>query len=251
MAEITATVRNSAENARQASALAVSASGVACRGGVIVAKVVETMSMINDASTKIVDIISVIDGIAFQSNILALNAAVEAARAGGQGRGFAVVAGEVRNLAHRSAAAAKEIKALIGDSVARIDDGTRLVQEAGGTMQDIVASVERVSDIIGAISHATQEQDAGIGQINQAIAQMDQVTQQNAALVEEAAAASAAMQEQAAKLAQVVGVFKVGLTAACGAGTCGSAKYRTLKSSRSILKVRARSTSKSCDGAAD
>jgi methyl-accepting chemotaxis protein len=172
------------------------------------------MGMIKAASNKIVDIIGVIDGIAFQTNILALNAAVEAARAGEQGKGFAVVASEVRNLAQRSAAAARDIKALIGDSVARVGDGTRLVQEAGNTMQDIVANVERVSDIIGAISNATREQDAGIGQINMAVAQMDQVTQQNAALVEEAAAASAAMQEQAAKLAQVVSVFQLNLTSA-------------------------------------
>jgi methyl-accepting chemotaxis protein len=209
-----ANVRHSAESARQASALAVSAASVASRGGVVVAQVVETMGMIKAASNKIVDIIGVIDGIAFQTNILALNAAVEAARAGEQGKGFAVVASEVRNLAQRSAAAARDIKALIGDSVARVGDGTRLVQEAGNTMQDIVANVERVSDIIGAISNATREQDAGIGQINMAVAQMDQVTQQNAALVEEAAAASAAMQEQAAKLAQVVSVFQLNLTSA-------------------------------------
>jgi methyl-accepting chemotaxis protein len=214
MEEMAANVRHSAESARQASALAVSAASVASRGGVVVAQVVETMGMIKAASNKIVDIIGVIDGIAFQTNILALNAAVEAARAGEQGKGFAVVASEVRNLAQRSAAAAKDIKALIGDSVARVGDGTRLVQEAGNTMQDIVANVERVSDIIGAISNATREQDAGIGQINMAVAQMDQVTQQNAALVEEAAAASAAMQEQAAMLAQVVSVFQLNLTSA-------------------------------------
>jgi methyl-accepting chemotaxis protein len=209
MEELTTAVKQSAENARQASELAESASDVAGRGGVVVAKVVDTMAAINDSSSKIVDIISVIDGIAFQTNILALNAAVEAARAGEQGRGFAVVAGEVRNLAQRSAAAAKEIKGLIGDSVARVGDGTKLVQEAGATMQDIVASVRRVSGMIGAISSATQEQGAGIEHVNQAIAQMDQVTQQNAALVEEAAAASEAMQEQAARLAQVVSVFKL------------------------------------------
>ena len=209
MEELTSTVKNSAENAREASRLADSAAEVAGRGGVVVARVVDTMASINASSSKIVDIIGVIDGIAFQTNILALNAAVEAARAGEQGRGFAVVASEVRNLAQRSAAAAKEIKALIGDSVARVDDGAKLVEEAGATMQEIVASVNKVSTMIGAISNATQEQGEGIEHINQAIAQMDQVTQQNASLVEEAAAASEAMQEQAAKLAQVVSVFRV------------------------------------------
>ncbi|MCS0611659.1 methyl-accepting chemotaxis protein [Massilia kyonggiensis] len=209
MEELTSTVKNSAENAREASRLADSAAEVAGRGGDVVARVVDTMASINASSSKIVDIIGVIDGIAFQTNILALNAAVEAARAGEQGRGFAVVASEVRNLAQRSASAAKEIKALIGDSVARVDDGAKLVEEAGATMQEIVASVNKVSTMIGAISNATQEQGEGIEHINQAIAQMDQVTQQNASLVEEAAAASEAMQEQAAKLAQVVSVFRV------------------------------------------
>jgi len=209
MEELTSTVKNSAENAREASRLADSAAEVAGRGGAVVARVVDTMASINESSGKIVDIIGVIDGIAFQTNILALNAAVEAARAGEQGRGFAVVASEVRNLAQRSATAAREIKALIGDSVARVDDGAKLVEEAGATMQEIVASVNKVSTMIGAISSATREQGDGIEHINQAIAQMDQVTQQNASLVEEAAAASEAMQEQAAKLAQVVGVFRV------------------------------------------
>jgi methyl-accepting chemotaxis protein len=209
MEELTTTVRQSAENARQASALAESAAGVAGRGGEVVARVVDTMEAIKTSSSKIVDIIGVIDGIAFQTNILALNAAVEAARAGEQGRGFAVVAGEVRSLAQRSAQAAKEIKELIGDSVEKVGDGARLVLDAGATMEEIVASVNRVSAMIGAISSATQEQGAGIEHINQAIAQMDQVTQQNASLVEEAAAASEAMQEQAAKLAQTVSVFRV------------------------------------------
>jgi methyl-accepting chemotaxis protein len=212
MEELTATVKQSAENARQASELAESAASVAGRGGEVVARVVDTMDAIKGASSKIVDIIGVIDGIAFQTNILALNAAVEAARAGEQGRGFAVVAGEVRNLAQRSAAAAKEIKLLIGDSVARVGDGATLVSEAGATMQEIVASVNRVSGMISAISSATGEQRSGIEHINQAIAQMDQVTQQNASLVEEAAAASEAMQEQAAQLARVVSVFQVGAT---------------------------------------
>ena len=202
MEELTSTVKNSAENAREASRLADSAAEVAGRGGAVVARVVDTMASINESSGKI-------DGIAFQTNILALNAAVEAARAGEQGRGFAVVASEVRNLAQRSATAAREIKALIGDSVARVDDGAKLVEEAGATMQEIVASVNKVSTMIGAISSATQEQGDGIEHINQAIAQMDQVTQQNASLVEEAAAASVAMREQAAKLAQVVGGFRV------------------------------------------
>jgi methyl-accepting chemotaxis protein len=182
---------------------------VAAQGGAVVAQVVDTMGSINDSSKKIVDIISVIDGIAFQTNILALNAAVEAARAGEQGRGFAVVASEVRNLAQRSAAAAKEIKTLIGDSVEKVDAGAKLVDHAGATMQEIVASIARVTDIMGEITAATQEQTSGIEQINQAISQMDQVTQQNASLVEEAAAASEAMQDQASKLSQVVSVFKL------------------------------------------
>ena len=209
MEELTSTVAQNADNARQASVLAVSASQVANRGGTVVSQVVQTMASINASSKRIVDIVGVIDGIAFQTNILALNAAVEAARAGEQGRGFAVVASEVRNLAQRSAAAAKEIKALIGDSVAKVDDGARLVDEAGSTMHEIVGSVQRVADIIGEISAATLEQTAGLGQINQAIAQMDQVTQENAALVEEAAAASEAMQGQAGQLVQLVSIFKL------------------------------------------
>jgi len=209
MEELTSTVKQNAENAQQANTLAVSASEVAVRGGAVVAQVVQTMGAINDSSRKIVDIISVIDGIAFQTNILALNAAVEAARAGEQGRGFAVVASEVRNLAQRSASAAKEIKQLIGDSVNRVDEGARLVDEAGATMDEIVTSVSRVTDIIAQISAASQEQNAGIEQINEAITQMDQVTQQNAALVEESAAAAASMEEQAGSLSQVVDVFKL------------------------------------------
>jgi methyl-accepting chemotaxis protein len=209
MEELTSTVRQNADNARQANTLAASASGVAQRGGEVVSRVVETMDSINASSAKIVDIIAVIDGIAFQTNILALNAAVEAARAGEQGRGFAVVAGEVRTLAHRSAAAAKEIKELIGDSVEKVGAGSKLVEEAGSTMDDIVTSVARVTDIMGEISMATQEQSTGIDQINMAVGQMDTVTQQNAALVEEAAAAAASLQEQAARLAEVVSVFRM------------------------------------------
>jgi methyl-accepting chemotaxis protein len=210
MEELNSTVTQTAENARQASQLAAAASEVAGRGGAVVAQVVETMASIDASSKKIADIISVIDGIAFQTNILALNAAVEAARAGEQGRGFAVVASEVRNLAHRSAAAAKEIKELINDSVSKVDTGAGLVNQAGATMTEIVGSVKRVTDIIGDITAATEEQRAGIGQINQAISQMDDVTQQNAALVEEAAAASDAMQDQAQQMARVVSVFKLG-----------------------------------------
>ena len=213
MEELTSTVKQNAENAKQANQLAIGASDVAVKGGGVVWQVVTTMSSINDSSKKIVDIISVIDGIAFQTNILALNAAVEAARAGEQGRGFAVVASEVRNLAQRSAAAAKEIKSLIEDSVGKVDSGAKLVDEAGRTMQEIVASVKRVTDIMSEITAASQEQSAGIEQVNQAITQMDEVTQQNAALVEQAAAASESMQEQAQKLTQAVSVFKLAGTA--------------------------------------
>jgi methyl-accepting chemotaxis protein len=209
MEELTSTVKQNADNARQANQLAMKASDVAGQGGMVVAQVVGTMESINQASKKIVDIISVIDGIAFQTNILALNAAVEAARAGEQGRGFAVVAAEVRTLAQRSAGAAKEIKALINTSVEKVNAGTALVNQAGTTMGDIVDSIRQVTDIMGDISAASQEQTAGIEQINQAITQMDQVTQQNAALVEEAAAASEAMQEQAGNLARMVSVFKL------------------------------------------
>jgi len=213
MEEITSTVKQNAENAKQANQLALSASEVAVKGGRVVGEVVGTMSSINESSKKIVDIISVIDGIAFQTNILALNAAVEAARAGEQGRGFAVVASEVRNLAQRSATAAKEIKALIGDSVDKVGAGTKLVDEAGKTMQEIVTSVKRVTDIMSEITAASQEQSSGIEQVNQAITQMDQVTQQNAALVEQAAAAAESLEEQAQNLTQAVSVFRLAQTA--------------------------------------
>jgi methyl-accepting chemotaxis protein len=221
MEELTSTVKQNADNARQANQLALSASEVAVKGGDVVGQVVSTMASINASSRKIVDIIGVIDGIAFQTNILALNAAVEAARAGEQGRGFAVVASEVRNLAQRSAAAAKEIKGLIDDSVGKVDAGTALVGEAGKTMEEIVGSIRRVTDIVGEITAASHEQTQGIEQINQAITQMDQVTQQNAALVEEAAAAAGSLQEQATVLAEVVGVFK--LNHAPAAPTAGRA----------------------------
>ncbi len=210
MEELTDTVRQNAENARQANQLVVSASEFAQKGGKVVGQVVTTMGSIKESSRKIVDIIGVIDGIAFQTNILALNAAVEAARAGEQGRGFAVVAAEVRNLAQRSAGAAKEIKTLIGNSVEKVDQGSKLVDEAGKTMGEMVTSVQHVADIMSEITAASQEQSAGIGEVNQAIAQMDEMTQQNAALVEQAAAAAESMQEQAALLADAVSVFKLG-----------------------------------------
>ncbi len=209
MEELTATVKQNAENAKQANQLAGNASSVAIKGGTVVQQVVGTMSSINESSRKIVDIISVIDGIAFQTNILALNAAVEAARAGEQGRGFAVVAAEVRNLAQRSAAAAKEIKTLIDDSVHKVDAGTKLVDDAGKTMEEIVNAVKRVTDIMSEISAASNEQSQGIEQINTAITQMDEVTQQNAALVEEAAAAAESLEEEAQSLTRAVSVFKL------------------------------------------
>jgi methyl-accepting chemotaxis protein len=209
MEELTSTVKQNADNAREANQLAASASEVARKGGEVVSQVVDTMGSINTSANKIVDIIGVIDGIAFQTNILALNAAVEAARAGEQGRGFAVVASEVRNLAQRSAAAAKEIKTLIGDSVEKVERGSKLVGQAGVTMDEVVASVKRVTDIMGEIANASQEQSAGIAQVNLSIIEMDSMTQQNAALVEEAAAAAQSLQDQASELAHVVSIFKL------------------------------------------
>ena len=209
MEQLGATVRQNADNARQANQLAASASEVAERGGAAVSEVVGTMEQISASSRKISEIVSVIDGIAFQTNILALNAAVEAARAGEQGKGFAVVAGEVRALAQRSAQAAKEIKGLIEDSVSKVGAGSQQVERAGATMQEIVASVKRVTDIMGEISAASEEQSSGIDQVNRAVSQMDEVTQQNAALVEEAAAAAGSLQDQAQRLAEAVAVFKI------------------------------------------
>ncbi len=209
MEQLTSTVKQNAENARQANQLVSSTADIAVKGGQVVSQVVDTMASIKDSSRKIADIIGVIDGIAFQTNILALNAAVEAARAGEQGRGFAVVASEVRNLAQRSAGAAKEIKALIEDSVGKVDAGGQLVDEAGKTMGEIVSSVKRVTDLMSEIAAASSEQSSGIEQVNQAVGQMDEVTQQNAALVEQAAAAAESLQEQASQLAQAVSVFKL------------------------------------------
>ena len=209
METLTTTVRQNAEHAREANQLAASASDVARKGGDVVSQVVGTMGEINSSASKIADIIGVIDGIAFQTNILALNAAVEAARAGEQGRGFAVVASEVRNLAQRSAAAAKEIKTLIGDSVEKVERGSKLVGQAGVTMDEVVASVKRVTDIMGEIANASAEQSAGIEQVNMSIIEMDSMTQQNAALVEEAAAAAQSLQDQAAELSRVVSIFKL------------------------------------------
>ncbi|MGY8524595.1 methyl-accepting chemotaxis protein [Paracidovorax citrulli] len=209
MEELTATVRQNADNAREAKSLAVSASGVAGKGGDVVGQVVQTMAAISTSSQKIVDIIGVIDGIAFQTNILALNASVEAARAGEQGRGFAVVASEVRGLAQRSAAAAKEIKALIDDSARNVEAGSQLVNLAGSTMDDVVASVKRVTDIVGEIAAASHEQSDGIEQINGAVTQMDQATQQNSALVEQASAAAASLRDQAGQLVRAVSTFSI------------------------------------------
>ncbi|RJG01206.1 methyl-accepting chemotaxis protein [Noviherbaspirillum sedimenti] len=216
MEELTTTVKQNADNARQANLLVVSASDYAVKGGQVVGQVVETMGSIKDSSRKIVDIIGVIDSIAFQTNILALNAAVEAARAGEQGRGFAVVAAEVRSLAQRSAGAAKEIKSLIGDSVERVDAGAKLVDDAGKTMDEIVSSVKHVADIMAEITAASQEQSSGIEEVNRAIAQMDEMTQQNSSLVEQAAAAAQSMQDQAAALAKAVAIFKLNIGKAQG-----------------------------------
>ena len=209
MEQLTATVKSSADNAGVARGLAENASQVAERGGAVVSQVVQTMHAINDSSRRIADIIGTIDGIAFQTNILALNAAVEAARAGEQGRGFAVVAGEVRTLAQRSAQAAREIKTLIGSSVDKVEAGSRIVGDAGATMEEIVASVKRVSEVVAEISQAAQEQTSGLGQINGAIGQLDHMTQQNAALVEQSAAAAESMREQSARLAQAVSAFRL------------------------------------------
>ena len=219
MEQLTGTVAHSADSAAQANQLAASAADVARRGGQVVAQVVSTMDDISASSRKIADIIGVIDGIAFQTNILALNAAVEAARAGEQGRGFAVVAAEVRSLAQRSAEAAKEIKALIGSSVDKVETGSRLVGDAGSTMTEIVASVQRVSDIIGEISAAAREQSSGLGQVNSAVADLDRMTQQNAALVEQSAAAAHSLEDQARKLTQVVATFRLDAAAATLAAT--------------------------------
>lgn len=235
MEELTSTVRQNADNACQANQLAVTASEVATRGGSIVTQVVDTMGSINTSSKKIVDIIGVIDGIAFQTNILALNAAVEAARAGEQGRGFAVVASEVRSLAQRSAAAAKEIKELIGNSVEQVEIGTKLVDQAGATMMEVVESVKRVTDVVSEITTASQEQTSGIDQINIAITQMDQVTQQNAALVEEAASAAESLQNQANVLVDAVSVFK--LAGDGGGMRAGAAGVRSQKNEPVIAKA--------------
>jgi methyl-accepting chemotaxis protein len=241
MEELTSTVKQNADNARQANQLAATASSVAIKGGSVVSQVVDTMESINASSKKIVDIISVIDGIAFQTNILALNAAVEAARAGEQGRGFAVVASEVRSLAQRSASAAKEIKGLIDDSVSKVGAGSKLVNEAGTTMEDIVASIKRVNDIMAEIRAASDEQSSGIEQVNQAITQMDQATQQNASLVEQAAAAAESMQEQARNLVQVVSVFKVDGAQAIDVATRGTPPHHAKRvhlQARSIEDVQ-------------
>ncbi|HBQ68594.1 MAG TPA: methyl-accepting chemotaxis protein II, partial [Leclercia adecarboxylata] len=242
MEQLTATVKQNADNARQASQLANSASETAQRGGKVVDGVVKTMHDIAGSSKKIADIISVIDGIAFQTNILALNAAVEAARAGEQGRGFAVVAGEVRNLASRSANAAKEIKALIEDSVARVDTGSTLVESAGETMNDIVNAVTRVTDIMGEIASASDEQSRGIDQVALAVSEMDRVTQQNAALVQESAAAAAQLEEQASRLKMAVSAFR--LTSAPGNTVSSRASHQPAAPVNAPAQVRALTTGK-------
>ncbi|MFZ6648761.1 methyl-accepting chemotaxis protein [Undibacterium sp. TJN25] len=242
MEQLSSTVRQNADNARQANQLAMTASSVASDGGKVVSQVVDTMNSINDSSGKIVDIISVINSIAFQTNILALNAAVEAARAGEQGRGFAVVASEVRNLAQRSAAAAKEIKTLIDDSVEKVQVGSRLVDDAGITMEKIVASVRRVTDIVGEISAASQEQSTGIEEVSRAVIQMDKVTQQNAALVEQAAVAAHSLQDQAANLEQTVSLFQLGHRVAAQPAFSGRASgadaLRTVLPAKPVSRLR-------------
>ncbi len=238
MEELSSTVKQNADNARQANQLAQSASTVAIQGGEVVAQVVDTMKGINDSSRKIADIISVIDGIAFQTNILALNAAVEAARAGEQGRGFAVVASEVRSLAGRSAEAAKEIKALIGASVERVAQGTALVDRAGATMSEVVGSIRRVTDIMGEISAASSEQSSGVAQVGEAVVQMDQATQQNAALVEEMAAAAGSLKTQAEELVQTVAVFNLGSRVTGMRGSNFAASTRTAPSPRAAPALR-------------
>jgi len=244
MEELTSTVKQNADNAKQANQLAAAASAVAVQGGEVVGQVVGTMNSITESSKKIVDIISVIDGIAFQTNILALNAAVEAARAGEQGRGFAVVAAEVRNLAQRSAAAAKEIKTLINDSVDKVESGSTLVATAGKTMADIVASVQRVTDIMSEITAASQEQSAGIEQVSQAVMQMDKVTQQNAALVEQAAAAAESMQEQAQALDHTVAQFKLDASPAQRADTAAweGSERRGPERARNVARITPKPT---------
>jgi aerotaxis receptor len=239
MEELTSTVKQNADNARQANQLALGASDVAVRGGTVVKQVVETMNGISGSSRKIADIISVIDGIAFQTNILALNAAVEAARAGEQGRGFAVVASEVRNLAQRSARAAKEIKALIEDSVQKVDYGAKLVDEAGRTMEEVVSSVKRVTGIMGEITAASQEQSSGIEQVNQAITQMDDVTQQNAALVEEAATAAESLQHQARRVIEATSAFKLWTAAIATGASADSGERRRPKRVPNVVRLSA------------